>query len=323
MFQLFKKRNFSELVGDTFTFFKMHGKHYYRNYFIINGGFLLLLLVLVYFVMNIFIDIFIAGFASGLTGVDSTSNINALESNVTDNLPLVIGLGIFAVIAALFLSILSYVFPVAYLKLQENETDFSTGEIMAEMKSKIGKIVVFSVASIFIMFPLMLVVMAICFALVFLVIGIPLLFIVIPAMVCWSSISFYEYISTDKGYFESLGSGFTLLKQKFWPSVGSTAVIYLITQIVIGIFTMIPYLIGIFSMFTAYKEQNNSGSTVSPDFSFFAIMMVITMVLSLLMSFVFQNFMLVNQGIIYYSLREENENNISKSEIDLIGLQGE
>jgi len=315
MFQLFKKRNFSELVGDTFTFFKMHGKHYYRNYFIINGGFLLVLLVLTYTMMKIFFE----GIFSNLNGAFGTKG-NGFESYINDNLPLVIGLGIFTAIVMAFFIILSYAFPVAYLKLQEKETSFTTNEIIAEIKSKIGKIVVFFIASIFILIPMLMVAMVVCFALVFIIIGIPLLFIMIPAMVSWYSLSFYEYISTDSGYFEALGNGFTLLKQKFWPVVGSSAVMYLITQIIVGIFTMIPYVIGMVSMFTSLKDQH-PGNT--PDLSGMGIMMTVIMILSLFMNFIFQNFILVNQGIIYYSLREENENNTSKSEIDLIGLQGE
>ena len=55
MFQLYKKRDFSALVGDTFGFFKLEGKNYFKNYFTINGGLLLLLVVIIYFFSNIFI----------------------------------------------------------------------------------------------------------------------------------------------------------------------------------------------------------------------------------------------------------------------------
>lgn len=141
-------------------------------------------------------------------------------------------------------------------------------------------------------------------------------------MMCWFSLSFYDYISTDKGYFEALGNGFSLLKQKFWPAVGSTAIMYLIMQIVVGFVSMIPYMIGIFSMFTTLESQN-SPNIQSEQFSFLMLMMGITMILSLLLNFIFQNLLLVNQGIIYYSTREENENNTPKSEIDLIGTYSE
>lgn len=315
MFQLFKKRNFSELIGDTFTFFKMHGKHYFRNYFIINGGFLLVLLVLVYFIMSVFFEGLFSNLNGGLVG-NANNNFDYYLSN---NLELAITLGILTVVTAIFLSILSYTYPVAYMKLLEKKTNFPTSEIIAVIKSKIGKIVIFFIASLFVLVPLMLVVMALSFALVFILIGIPLLFIIIPALMCWFSLSFYDYISTNKGYFEALGNGFSLLKQKFWPSVGSTAIMYLIMQIVVGFVSMIPYLIGVFSMFTSFENQ-----TYQPEqLSFLMIMMGVTMVLSLLLNFIFQNFILVNQGIIYYSIREENENNTPKNEIDLIGTYSE
>lgn len=315
MFQLFKKRNFSDLVGDTFTFFKMYGKHYFKNYFIVNGGILLVLLVLVYFLMKIFFE--------GMLANTDQAQPNAMDLFMNDNLPLIIGLAAVTGLAAIFLSLVSYTYPVAYLKLIEEKTAFETSEILTVMKSKTGKIVIFFLASLFIMIPVMLFVMALSFALVFIIIGIPLLLLLIPALMCWVSLSFYEYIATDKGYFESLGNGFNMLRQKFWPCIGSTAVMYMIVQIVVGFVSMIPYVIGLISMFTSIDTQNPEAGFNNNQFSFFMIMMGVTMVLSILMNFIFQNFILVNQGIIYYSVREENENNTPKSQIDLIGTDGE
>ncbi len=76
-------------------------------------------------------------------------------------------------------------------------------------------------------------------------------------------------------------------------------------------------------MFTTLESQDGSQVPQPENISFFMIMMGVTMVLSLLLNFIFQNFILVNQGIMYYSIREENENNTPKSEIDLIGTQSE
>lgn len=318
MFQLFKKRNFSELIGDTFTFFKINGKHYFRNYFIINGGFLLVLLVLIYFLMKVFFE----GMSANFGGEMNTMN-NDFDAYINDNLGLFIGLGIFTGISILFLTLLSYAFPVAYLNLMEKNSNFSTDEIIAVIKSKVGKIVIFFIASMFIIIPIMAILIVLAFALAFIIIGIPLLLILLPALMCWYSLSFYDYISTDKGYFDSLGSGFNLMKQKFWPTVGSTAVMYLIMQIIVGFVSMIPYLIGIFSMFTSLDPENASGGFGGEQFSFLMLMFGITMILSILMNFIFQNFILINQGLIYYSMREEKENNTPESEIDLIGIQSE
>lgn len=316
MFQLFKKRNFSELVGDTFTFFRLHGKHYYSNYFIVNGGILLVLLVLIYILMKLFIEGFYAN--SFIYSPGSAENVDAF---ISENLPLIIGLSIMTGIVALFLTVLTYAFPVAYLNLLQQKTDFSTKEIIASIKKKLGKIVIFFIASLFILVPIVLVTAVLSLALIFLLIGIPLLLILIPTIMTWISLSFYQYILTDDGYFTALGKGFSLLRQKFWPSVGSTAVMYLIMQIVVGFVSMIPYLIGIFSFVTAMEL--NPGKPDAEALSFFAVMMGLTMLLSLLLNFIFQNLILVNQGIIYYSLREENENNTPQSEMDLIGTYSE
>ncbi|MNG04164.1 hypothetical protein D3C84_872770 [compost metagenome] len=59
------------------------------------------------------------------------------------------------------------------------------------------------------------------------------------------------------------------------------------------------------------------------NLSAMGILMAIVMVLSILLSYFFNNFLIINQGLIYYSLREENENNTPKSQIDLIGSESE
>jgi hypothetical protein len=55
------------------------------------------------------------------------------------------------------------------------------------------------------------------------------------------------------------------------------------------------------------------------NFSTMGIIMAVIMVFSVLISYIFNNFILVNQGLIYYSVLEEKENNSSKNLIDQIG----
>jgi len=47
--QLYKSRDFSAFFQDTFAFLKQNGKHYFKHYFIVNGIFLMILMVLGYF----------------------------------------------------------------------------------------------------------------------------------------------------------------------------------------------------------------------------------------------------------------------------------
>lgn len=314
MFQLFKKRNFNDLVGDTFTFFRQYGKHYFRNYLIVNGGFLLVLLVLVFFVFKIFYEGVLSGLSNGAAG-------NQFDAFLAENFLLFIGFGGLSVLLLIVISLISYLYPVAYLDLVSRGKDFNTGEIVQLIKGKIGRVLLFFILSAVTAVPLLVLAFMLSFALAFILIGIPMIFILIPASMAWLSLSFYHYISTDADYFASLSKAFQLLKAKFWPVIGSTFVMYLIIQAVVGAVTMIPYAIGMFTMFTSLEDPNNIDT--SNSMSFFMIMMLLVFVISTLLNFFMQNVLLVNHGVIYYSLREESENNSPKSEIDLIGTQSE
>src|SRR5690606_9716159 len=76
MFRLYKQRNFSELINDTFAFFRTYGKSYFKGYFIINGGLLLTLLVLMYLMGSFFVDTLSTGI----------SNPSGGESIITENI---------------------------------------------------------------------------------------------------------------------------------------------------------------------------------------------------------------------------------------------
>ena len=71
-------------------------------------------------------------------------------------------------------------------------------------------------------------------------------------------------------------------------------------------------------MFVSTQNLQEPASQTD-TFSTMGILFAVIMVFSVLLSYVFNNFILVNQGLIYYGLQEENENNATKSQIDLIG----
>jgi len=198
MFQLYKKRGFNELVGDTFEFFKIHGKNYFKNYFIINGGFLLILVVLLYFFTKIFFESIFASINNGQNGEDLILN------NLTSNFPLLIGGGIVMFVLILLISIINYTYPIGYLSLIESRKEITTKNLIGFIKSKIGKTILFFLASLVTFLPLFFIVLGLLFALMFILIGFPLMLIVFPAMVSWVSLSFYDYISTENGYLTSL-----------------------------------------------------------------------------------------------------------------------
>lgn len=317
MFQLFKERNFNDYINDTFQFFKILGKHYFKNYFTINGGLLLLATVFIYFFTKVYFE-FISSSMSG--GINATQNTFANYFN--NNVGLMIAVVSIAVILILIMSIIQFAFPIVYLDLYDEHkgANFTTKDILNKLKSKIPKILKFAIGSIFVIFPILMIAIVILVLLCFIIIGIPLFLIMIPAIMSWIHLSFYYYMNSDQGFFNAIGDGFDTIKQQFWPIVGTTAIMYIIIQIVNTIFTMIPYIFGMASMFSTISDPN---SGAGDKFSAISVMMSIIMVISTIVSFIFNNLILINQGMIYYSHIENAEGNTSTNAIDLIGTDSE
>jgi hypothetical protein len=313
MFQLFKKRNFSDYISDTFSFFRITGKHFFKNYFIINGTLLILLMVLTYFVFKVYFEMMFANIGS--------SAPNFLEDYFNNNIGLIIGVFLLFFLLIMFISLINYAFPIIYMNLYDKHkgNHFESKEIIAELKSKFGKMLIFLLVLFLLGMTAGLIVLGLVVALMFILVGFLLLIILGPALLAFVQLSFYEYLNAEIGIFNALGKGFDKLKQNFWPIIGSTIVMYFIVQIVISIFSMVPYIIGIASVFTSIENQGSPEESLS----FLSIMMVVFMCLAMLFSYILNNLLVVNSGIIYYSLREQNENRNTINNIDLIGTESE
>jgi hypothetical protein len=313
MFELYKKRDLSANFSDTTAFFKTFGKHYFKNYFVINGIFLMILVVLIYFISKIYMELIISS-------ATMKYNPNSMMDYFNNNIPLIVGSFTITFLLIVILSMLNISFPVIYLRLVEkaNGGAFSTQEIISGLKKSIGKMIVFFLGALFIIMPLAIIVFGLLFLLCFILIGIPLLIIVGSAFMSWITLSYYEYILKDVGYFKAVANGFSLVKQQFWTIVGTTFLMMMLAQIIQGFITMIPYVISMIWMFTSTQNLQEANSQTDV-FSTMGILIAVIMVFSVLLSYIFNNFILVNQGLIYYGLQEEKENNSTKSQIDLIG----
>lgn len=314
MFELYKKRDLSANFSDTTAFFKTFGKHYFKNYFIINGIFLMVLVVLIYFMSKIYMEVLF----SGITNMQN--NPNYLMAYFNNNMVLIVGGFVITFLLIVILSMLNISYPVIYMGLIEknNNTNFQIQEIISGLKSNIGKMIIFLLGSIFVIMPLAAIIFGLLFLLCFILIGIPLIIIAGSAFMSWITLSYYEYILKDVGYFTALANGFSMVKQQFWTIVGTTFLMMMLVQIIQGFITMIPYVLSMIWMFVSTQEIQSQTSRTD-TFSTMGILFAVIMVFSVLLSYVFNNFILVNQGLIYYGLQEENENNSTKSQIDLIG----
>lgn len=316
MFELYKKRDLSANFSDTTTFFKTFGKHYFKNYLVINGIFLMILVVLIYFFSKVYMEVIFSGISN------PQNNTNDIMAYFDNNMALIAGGFVLAFLLIVILSMLSVSFPVIYLKLvkKNNGNAFTTQEIISGLKSNIGKMISFFLGSLFIITPLAVIVFVLLILLCFILIGIPLIIIVGSAFLSWITLSYYEYSLKDVGYFRALANGLRMIKQQFWTIVGTTFLMMMLVQIIQGFITMIPYVISMIWMFVSTKNLQEAGSQTD-TFSTMGVLLAVIMVFSILLSYIFNNFIVVNQGLIYYGLQEENENNSAKSQIDLIGTE--
>lgn len=305
MFQLYKKRDFSAYITDTIAFFKIYWKNFFGNYIVITGA-LLALLCLFYFF--IFRDLFSALFSTANEGIGYD-----IGYYFSDNPVLFVSVMVVVALFAIFFSIFSIAYPVIYLKLIEEtgKKDFTASEIFGRIKLYLPKIIRFGFYSFITFFPLIFVAGFFAALLVLLVVGVFVLILLIPVASVWMTQSFYIYLLQEMSFFEAIKQGWkNLFSKKFWHIVGAAMVIYVVLSVLQGMITMIPYSIMLFSMLATGDGKLGSS---------FGVIISVLYIVSLLFSYITSNILMVNQGVVYYSILEQNNHVQALSEINLIG----
>ena len=305
MFKLYRLRDFSALINDSFSFFKSHGKNYFKNYFIINGGILVVIALLTYLTTNVIF--------TSIGDFNSPGAQEMLLDYFDNNLWYFIGVGGVIFLLLMILSLLNYSYPVLYLKTLQNNQKPTVKDILTLLKSKAGKIILFPIASLISFIPLFTIIALISGFFIVTIIGIPVACIIIAAMASWMMLSFYDNITTDNGFFTSFSKGITILTNRFWQNVGVTIIITIVVFCTNLFFSLIPELL---LEFTLLSETTDI-SSVS------VIIAIISTILSVFISYLLTNLTVISQGMIYYSYEESIHNNSLDSEIDLIGGESE
>lgn len=305
MFQLYKQREFSSYISDTIAFFKIYWKNFFGNYIVITGGVLALLCLFYFF---IFRDLFSALLNTANDGVGYD-----ISYYFSDNPALLIFFLMIVVILGILFSIYSTSYAVIYLKLTEetNRTDFTSSEIFERIKSFLPKIIRFTLFSLITFFPLITVATLFSVVLMFLVVGIFILLLLIPVAMVWFTQSLYVYLLHEVSFFDAMKQGWKILfSKKFWHIVGSVTAVYLVLSVVQSMITIIPYFFVMISFLFSGKGQLDDD---------FGIILSIIYIVSIVLSYIFSNFLTVNQGMVYYSTLEQTDHIQALSEIDLIG----
>lgn len=321
MFQLYKKRSFGDMISDTFSFLKATGKHFFKNYFTITGIFLLIVLVLSYFVFKVYFEV-------AFSSLGTTFGEDPIEQFFGDNLGMIISVGILFFLMMIFVGLLNYSFPVSYFRLYERNkltTNFTSKDIITEMKSTSGKLLIYFLTMILftivmlVIFGFFMGLLANIMPLFMLLIMLLFIFIGVPILYVWLTQTLYFQLNSNEGIISAMGNGWSVLMNNFWSILGSTIIVYIIVSILTNIIAMIPYIIGMIGMIGMGSTQDPF--TDNNSMSFFGIMMTVTMIVSLLVSFIGYNLLFINQGMIFYSSIEQKENKSHQSEIDLIGTE--
>ena len=309
--QLYKTRDFSSFFQDTFTFLKRNGKHYFKHYFIINGIFLLVLMLFGYLFTKFYSDLLFGGILQ--------NNPNAIDDYMNDNLGIFILLLLVFIVVALASAMISYAYTPLYLQLysKENNTNFDTRTIIDSYKSNIGKLFMFLLCGILIGIPILLIMGIIAFVMTVTIIGMLGLPLLAGVFVLFYSCALMEYLENKRGIWDSFGYAWTLITSKFWPAVGCVALFYLMSYIVQNIVVMVPYLFGMISFITTIDSP--SGANPQEVGATMMILMLVVFILTFLIGAILNNIMQLNQGIIFYSLKNDKENINTKSIIDQIG----
>ena len=238
--QLLQQRDFSQFFSDTFKFIKENGKHFFTNYFIINGIFLILQFVKNYYTGQLVVFPALVEF-------------------------------LYLVLILVF-SVVNYTFVSIYMILyNERGTNFNYMDIIAYYKENAGKIAIFILMSIIIAIPAGIVFYIVLLLSLITIVG-P--FLVYAAFVVWFSMAFYEYLFTNKGVTDCFGYAWTLLTKKFWAITGSTALLFLI---IIVIFGFMMSLTGVFSSFADMNNTDPLGNIQKIQQAFFSpVTLVVT-----------------------------------------------
>ncbi|CDN75493.1 hypothetical protein [Elizabethkingia anophelis] len=311
MMQFYKKRDFGALVSDTLNFFKLYGKNYFKNYLTLNGGIIILLVVVIVIGFG---DFFMQAFGSNTNG-----EAYLFQDYFQQNQGLLIGASVLSIILIILLSLISYSFPVLYMKrlAETGNSKVTMNEMIEDMKKNLKKFFIFFIGSVFILTPLFIFAFIISSFLMIILIGFLLILACIPVMVNIINFTLFNMYNTNDGFFSSIGKAFRIQFSKdFWKYIGSTFIIYLLINVVTTIFAFIPMM---FLYGYILTTVSTTPDAIGSDSSFFMILMAIVYAVSIACTIVLNNLIYVNAGFMYYDSRTDLHRNVTFSEIDTIG----
>lgn len=309
--QLYQTRDFNSFFQDTFTFLKQNGKHFFTNFFSISGALILILGLISYYVSKTYTEALIYNFTiNGNNGLQ-------IDQFANDNLALFILTIIGVVVLSILFWIIIYAFTPIYFKLYEKHkgTNFTLNDILNVYKANSGKFFAFLVFGFILAIPLVLLFGIVAFVLTITIVGILGIPFLVALFATLYHMTLLEMLDNKRNFWDSFGYAWRLISSKFWHAVGCIGIFYLIAYVVqLSIGFVQSIIQGVQSM-TAIQQpvglEDMSTGTI--------ILSLVIFFVSFLVSTTLQTIIQVNQSIVYYGLKEMNENISSDNVIDQIG----
>ncbi len=283
--QLYKQRDFSTLLGDTFRFLSENLKHLLSNFLIINGAFIIATILNSYYFLN---ESF---FSSPLHSV----------------LIVFMALGGFV----------PYAFIPIYLVLYNNHkgTNFDYTDILDFYKENIGKLLSYILVMLLLFIPLIIGFYIVLILITITIVGILLWPIAFAFLALVFSLPLYEYLNTEKGIFECFGYAFSLIFKKFWVTTSAVAILY---SIIFIVFYVGLAALGAFSDLIGIDTKNPESISSAMNSYIAVLSSPVTIVMTNLLTIIFHLFRVVS-GMVYFSQKEVLEHISDDDELDQIG----
>ncbi len=275
--QLRKIRDFSEVLSDTFQFIRQEWKPLLRAFFLISGIFLLALAIV-----------------NGLYQKNSFSYFGNFDTD-RDPDPMMIFRNMFGITYFIMLFLVLVAFSAmntvvaAYMKLYESGVSApSVPQVLDVFKKYIFQAILYNIP----IFLLVLLGLIMCFA---------------PGVYLGTVLSpfIFVVVNEDLSFGDAFGRCFTIIKDKFWPSLGIYIIMYLIVAFSAGIIgLLVGGVAGIISYFTTHDISSSVG--------------VASSILNIF-SYIFYVALFVATGFQYHSLAEKTDGTGIARRIEDIG----
>jgi len=222
-YRIFKNKEYESTVADTITFIRENGDKLVKYFLFINVFIIVLQSYISYTFPFNFVEIY-----------------NKPENYLTYILVLI----------PIFLLLILFINTFFQFALHNQLQNFNVKNILLAYKG-IGMKFIYIIPMILVW---TIIYFIICSLLAITIIGIPVIFIILPSFFIWMEFSINDYFFHDATLKTTFGKNFKRVRKDFWHNTGTTIVIFIVTTILGTVFSFIPMIFSLLSEITSQSS---------------------------------------------------------------------